>query len=104
MISAIPHFDKINGILRAAQIDGKIYAFGSRAKGNAHKYSDVDLLIDGPIPLSLQKLAELETLLDESDLPFRVDIVDARRSDPAFLAAIKADCLPWDSFRAEQAI
>jgi len=54
-------------------------------------------LVDGPAPLPLEVLSRLELLLSESDLPYRVDIVEARRSSPAFLEAIRSDLKLWDT-------
>ena len=55
----------------------KVWVFGSRAKGSDRKYSDIDLVVDmcGE-PLSIEILADLATDFEESDLPFKVDIVD----------------------------
>ena len=74
---------------------------GSLANYNWSKFSDIDLLIDSPRPLSLETLARLEVLFEESDLPYHVDIVDAQRSNPQFLDSIKNDCQPWESFRPD---
>lgn len=54
----------------------QVFIFGSRATGKAKKFSDYDVGIIGrkPIPSHIKIL--IEEALEESDLPFRVDIVD----------------------------
>lgn len=54
----------------------EVWAFGSRVKGNAKPYSDLDLAVITREPLSLQAHADLVDAFSESDLPWKVDIVD----------------------------
>jgi type I restriction enzyme S subunit len=61
-----------------------VCAVGSRVTGNARPYSDLDLMVVGNEPLSLEKRAEIAEAFDESDLPFKVDIVDWARTDEGF--------------------
>jgi len=93
----VPRGERLNQILHEAGVTGKLMIFGSRATGTATAFSDLDLLVDGPAPLPLEVLSRLELLLSESDLPYRVDIVEARRSSPAFLEAIRSDLKLWDT-------
>lgn len=65
-------------------------AFGSRARGSAKPWSDLDLVIEGPTPLPLPALARLAEAFDESDLPWKVDLVDRAGLDPAFAAIVDA--------------
>ncbi len=54
-----------------------VWVFGSRAKGTARTFSDLDLMIDNnhqPLPLTL--LTQLLDDFEESDLPYKVDVVD----------------------------
>lgn len=76
-----------------------VWAFGSRVTGNARKYSDLDLAVGGDKPLSLAVLAELENDFSESDLDFRVDVVDWASASEEFKAAIagqRMEILPRD--------
>jgi len=54
----------------------KVFIFGSRAKEKARKYSDYDIGISGKRPLPSYLKVLIEEALEESDLPFKVDIVD----------------------------
>jgi predicted nucleotidyltransferase len=54
----------------------KAWVFGSRATGRARRYSDLDLAIDAGRRLTLDETARLGEAFSESDLPYRVDLVD----------------------------
>ena len=69
--------------------DREVLAFGSRATWTAKDYSDLDLAIMGEEPLSLRASSALDETLVESDLPFRVDIVDWARTDDSFRRIIR---------------
>jgi predicted nucleotidyltransferase len=56
--------------------DVKIWAFGSRVKGTAKAWSDLDLALVAKQVLPQQQLFKLQDALEESDLPFKVDLVD----------------------------
>lgn len=67
-----------------------VWVFGSRAKGSARKYSDLDLLIDSNNkPLSSSLKGNLEDEFEESDLPYKVDIVDWNTITDEFRQMIK---------------
>jgi predicted nucleotidyltransferase len=51
----------------------KFYAYGSRAKAQAKQYSDLDLCFYEEIPLNI--LSHIQEDLEESDLPFKVDLI-----------------------------
>ena len=67
----------------------EVWAFGSRVKGNAKPYSDLDLAIitDTPLPLSIG--ARLADEFSDSDLPWRVDVVDWASTQPGFRKIIE---------------
>jgi len=62
-----------------------IFLFGSRARGNARRNSDIDIGIIGESPLSWLLLQDIQERMDESDLPSEVDLVDfSQLNDPTF--------------------
>lgn len=70
----------------------RVRVFGSRTKaGKSRPYSDLDLLLAGPDKIPRALLFQLEEAFEQSTLPYRVDIVDAHRIAPSFLAAILED-------------
>lgn len=58
------------------------YAFGSRITPHAKKLSDLDLFYKEKIPESI--LSKLQEELEDSDLPFTVDLVDYYKCDETF--------------------
>ncbi len=66
----------VRDILRKHIPDHAVWAFGSRAKRTGWTYSDLDLAIITETPLSAQIRGDLAEDFSESDLPFRVDLLD----------------------------
>jgi type I restriction enzyme S subunit len=85
------HLRIVRSILARHAPGYPVWAFGSRARGEAKPYSDLDLAIitDQPLPLVVQ--AALADDFSESDLPWRVDVVDWSTASPAFRAIIERD-------------
>lgn len=81
----------VHSILQAHVPEHTVWAFGSRAKKTAKKYSDLDLAVITDTPLDLDTLAALTTDFSESDLPWKVDILDWASIDSSFQNIIKRD-------------
>ena len=77
-------------------VDARAYVFGSRARGGARRYSDLDLALEWDRPLGMDVIGQIAEALSDSDLPFKVDIVDLSVVEPAFRRRIAADCIPLD--------
>ncbi len=69
----------------------EVRVFGSRATGKARKFSDLDLLVLAPADLDRRQITRLSIALQDSDIPYLVDLVDARVIDPEFRDAILPD-------------
>ena len=81
----------VRAILRRHLPSGaRVEVFGSRAGGDPKPWSDLDLAIEAPEPLSLPLLAELTEAFAESPLPWKVDIVDRKTVSEAFGRIIDA--------------
>ncbi len=65
--------------------------FGSRATGTARRDSDLDLALVVDRPLDWVLLADITMALSESDLPFKVDVLDLMAVEPSFRQLIDAD-------------
>lgn len=73
----------------------KVYLFGSRAKDTAHKLSDVDIAILPLQPLPSHFMTNLKEAIEESTLPYSVDIVDLSKVDLPFREKILAEGIEW---------
>ncbi|NVK42615.1 MAG: nucleotidyltransferase domain-containing protein [Oceanospirillaceae bacterium] len=72
-----------------------VFVFGSRARGNARKSSDLDILLCAAGPIDFSQLAEASEQLAESDLPFSVDLLDQARISESFKRRIASDLVNW---------
>ena len=59
--------------------DVKIYLFGSRARGDFRKYSDIDIAVESKEDIR-DKIIELKEILEESNLIYKVDIVELKKA------------------------
>ena len=79
----------VAAILQKHVPDKEVWAFGSRATHTEKPYSDLDLAIISDSGLTLSLLAAIEHDFSESDLPFKVDVVDWAAISPAFRGIIE---------------
>lgn len=85
------HWAIVRDILRQHVPRHEVWAFGSRARNAAKRYSDLDLAVITEAPLSLDVGAALAEAFSESDLPWRVDVVDWATTSPGFRSIIARD-------------
>jgi predicted nucleotidyltransferase len=78
-------------ILNEIVPDREVRVFGSRVTGKAKPFSDLDLAIMDDEPLSLETRARLEEAFSESELPWKVDVLDWALSDQSFRKLIAAN-------------
>jgi type I restriction enzyme S subunit len=69
----------------------EVWVFGSRAKWTAKPYSDPDLVIIRDRGLPLDVRAALRDDFSESDLPWKVDVVDWATTSQAFREIIEQE-------------
>jgi predicted nucleotidyltransferase len=72
----------------------KVWVFGSRVTGRTRRYSDLDLAIDAGRRLTLDEIATLAEAFSDSDLPYKVDLVDWQNLDDRWREKIMAERLP----------
>lgn len=87
------HWRIVCDILRRHVPQAEVWAFGSRATGTAKPYSDLDLAIVTDQPLPLATRAALVEAFSESDLPWKVDLVDWATTGQPFRRIIERDKL-----------
>lgn len=73
-----------------------VWVFGSRIKGTAKRFSDLDLALITDTPLTIHQQAQLELAFSDSDLPFKVDLIDWASCSDSFKQIIlqKYEVLP----------
>jgi len=75
-------------VIKTHASDCDVLAFGSRYKWTSKDHSDLDLVFIGGEKLTLLRRAKIEEAFSESDLPYRVDVVDYNAVSPEFKAII----------------
>ena len=73
----------------------KIYLFGSWAKGEARASSDIDVAIDWAGDDAAAKIAALRECIEESPIPYRVDVVHMQQASSAMIANIHREGIVW---------
>ncbi len=71
----------------------EIILFGSRARGDASSHSDIDVAIRGKEKLK-RALAEARFVIEESRLPYKVDLVDLSQA-PYLETVIEKEGVVW---------
>ena len=67
----------------------EVWIFGSRARGDFKKYSDVDLLISAPKETDIRRdLRKIKDGVEESNFPYSVDLVDLEAISENYLDQI----------------
>lgn len=70
-----------------------VYLFGSRARGDNRWNSDFDLWIDADLPRKTQ--AEILDEIDESVVPFHIDLVTTPALTGPFGAQVRKEAKRW---------
>jgi predicted nucleotidyltransferase len=80
-----------------SSVRARVYLFGSTARGDPGRASDIDVAILPLEPISPGLLASLREHLDESSVLYTVDVVNLADADPAFKARVEREGILWSS-------
>ena len=67
----------------------KIFFFGSRVTGRGTERSDIDLGIEGPMPIPHETLQGIEQEIDALPTLYKIEVVDFRRVPEKFAAVAR---------------
>jgi type I restriction enzyme S subunit len=81
----------VRDILRRIVPARQVWAFGSRVTHKANAFYDLDLVIIGEKPLPIEESAALADEFSQSDLPWKVDVVDWATTSAPFRQVIERD-------------
>jgi hypothetical protein len=73
----------------------KVFLFGSQARQDARPHSDIDVAVLAEQPLPAAVLARVRQALEDSTIPYEVDLVDLSRAEPQFVSAVLSEAVPW---------
>jgi type I restriction enzyme S subunit len=85
------HWGIVRRILQKHVPQHEVWAFGSRVKWTAKPHSDLDLAVITSQALPLKTSADLSNDFSESDLPWKVDVVDWACTREPFRKIIERD-------------
>ena len=75
--------------------DAAVWLFGSCARGEPRQRSDIDIAILPRDELPSGFFGELEADIEESTIPYDVDLVDLRQADPALVDEVRQEGVKW---------
>lgn len=83
-------------ILRALEgHDAAAWLFGSCARDEVKQHSDIDIAILPRDELSRNFFALLADEIEESTIPYDVELVDLRHADPALVEEVQREGVKW---------
>lgn len=70
------------------------FLVGSRARGTDKRYADIDLLLVSPGHLTRETRALLNVEFDESDIPYKVDLIESDMLAESFRQQLLRNAIP----------
>lgn len=93
------HLDRVRRIV-AEGLDGyaaRVYLFGSYARGDAARASDIDVAVDPIDDIPNAVFQGIEDALEASTVPFFVQLVDLRRASEELGRKVQREGILWRS-------
>ena len=93
---------KIRDLIVALHPHVKIYLFGSQATGSqatgaqVHG-SDIDIALDAGKPMNRAEVGEVREVLNATDIPYKIDVVDFHSVPEAMQKMILKEGIVWKS-------
>lgn len=75
--------------------DAAVYLFGSAARGDADRSSDIDIAVLPREPLPEAVVPAIRALLRESNIPYPAEVVDLSKVDDAFREEVLKEGVCW---------
>jgi predicted nucleotidyltransferase len=72
-----------------------IFLFGSRSQNMNKTFSDFDIGIIDSMPIERHKIAKIREALEESTIPYKIDLVDFHSVSPTFKAIALESIQIW---------
>lgn len=93
------YLERVKGIVLHALAGHPVTVtlFGSCARGDWRHGSDVDIAVEAHGPLPRLLLSELRETLEESTIPYNVDIVDLSSASPRLKKSVSEEGIVWTS-------
>ncbi|KIY23061.1 MULTISPECIES: nucleotidyltransferase family protein [Mesobacillus] len=76
----------------------RVYLFGSWARQEEKHSSDIDIAIESDLPLSPFKWNKIIEQIEESTIPYKVDVVDLYNAKQALVQVVKEEGILWKDY------
>lgn len=86
---------KIIDLISVLIPDAKIYLFGSRARGDHSKWSDIDIALDAGKQLPREQVDEVQSVFQATNLMYKIQVADFHIVSPEMQSAIKKEGILW---------
>lgn len=73
----------------------RVYLFGSCATGSFRRSSDIDVAIEPLSPIPRRLFVSLREALEESHVPYEVDVVDLSAAPPELRDRVRQSGVQW---------
>ncbi len=83
----------IQSVLNSQPLE--IILYGSRATGKAHSSSDYDIALKSSQLIPRSKLSLIREKMEESNIPYKIDVVDYAVVSSKLQAIIDKDGIKW---------
>lgn len=95
----LKYLETVRSILlnRLAEYKTEIFLFGSIARGDFRSTSDIDIAVLPQKELPPGLLSELREELDDSLIPYRVELVDLSKAPLRFSRRVRKTGIPWNA-------
>jgi len=90
-------FDKIVKEF-VSETGAKVFIFGSRARGDNYPSSDIDIGIMYEKPIGYH-ISILREKFENSNIPYKVDVVDLEKVDEKFRREILKEAVRWEDWK-----
>ncbi|RAU20922.1 nucleotidyltransferase domain-containing protein [Paramagnetospirillum kuznetsovii] len=79
----------------ALPFGARVWLFGSCARGDASRFSDIDIAVEAKARLSGMARAAIDEAIESSCIPCDVDVVDLADVSDTFRARVMAEAVEW---------
>lgn len=86
---------KILTIISTYAPQAQVFLFGSRARKDHTPQSDIDIAIDNTTAITFCTLGQIKEKIEESTIPFSVDIVDLNNTSSDLKKQILQEGIIW---------
>ena len=88
------NFIQDNVVAPIAKLGGRVFVYGSRARGDHKRFSDLDLMVEFNSSL-YPSLAHIQELLQNSNFPYKVDLVPYPEFAEAYRKSYQKEKVLW---------